>query len=304
MTDGEARLKAIIGQLPMTDAREDIDTESLVRRFPPLGGVSIDEVIIEGPAGRVPARRYAGPSAGSEGLVWVHGGAFITGSLDMPESHWVAMEIAARGVAVLALDYRKAVNGVHHPALSDDVLAGWMAASEILGLPIDRVHLGGASAGANLSAGVALRLRNSGNATPASLTLVYPVLHPVLPEASPEAADAVASLPHEARFLPDFTRAINVNYVGKSELLSDPVAFPANSDASALPRTLILNAEADDLRASGEAFAAQLTRAGVPVELEFEPTTRHGYLDHPGEAPALASIERIAAWLREDVSDD
>jgi len=300
MTDsvnhGEARLRALIDMMPMADPREDIDTVSLVRRFPHLSSVEIEEITIVGDAGSIPARRYRATSGGP-GFVWVHGGAFISGDLTMPESHWVSMELASRGVSVLALDYRKALHGVHHPALSDDVLAGWIAAPEVLGVPRGRIHLGGASAGANLSAGVAARLKADDAALPSSLVLIYPVLHSELPAPSAQAAAALATLPDEARFTPDFMRAINVNYVGNSQHLTDPIAFAAHGNLNGMPRTLIINAEADDLRASGEAFAPLLAAAGVPVTMLSEPGTRHGYLDLPGDAAAIASIDRITAWL-------
>jgi acetyl esterase/lipase len=261
--------------------------------------VAIEQLTIQGGSAPVPARVYRGKSNERAGLVWVHGGAFISGDLDMPESHWVAMELAARGIPVLALDYRKAIAGVHHPALSDDVLTGWTAASEFLDLPFDRLHLGGASAGGNLSAGVAVRLRDESAPRPASLVLVYPVLHPLLPKAGPDAARAAAALPVEARFSPAFTRAINVNYAGGVENLGDTIAFPANGDLRDLPRTLIMNAEGDDLRASGEAFGHQLADAGVQVTVDFEPGTSHGYLNLPGEPAALSTIDRLAGWLTE-----
>jgi acetyl esterase/lipase len=89
--------------------------------------------------------------------------------------------------------------------------------------------------------------------------------------------------------------------VGGAAHLADPIAFVANSaDVAGFPATLILNAEGDDLRASGEAFGQQLADAGVPVLVEFEPGTMHGYLDHPGVPAAIASIDRIVTWLGVD----
>ena len=72
---------------------------------------------------RVYRHETAVPTA--RALVWVHGGAFIGGSLDMPESDWVARELAARGIPVVAVDYAKCLGEVHYPVPSDDVLAAW-----------------------------------------------------------------------------------------------------------------------------------------------------------------------------------
>lgn len=70
-----------------------------------------------------------------------------------------------------------------------------------------------------------------------------------------------------------------------------------------LPPTIIINADTDDLRASGEQFAEQLTAAGVRVTLTLQPGTLHGYLNRPEEsdrarADARATIDRFVAEMR------
>jgi acetyl esterase/lipase len=298
--DGAAQFAQLLAVLPMNDPRSDIDTDSLRSRFPEIDAVSVLDVEIAGPHGPIPARRYTGNSTSTDGpgLVWVHGGAFVSGSLDMAESHWVGMELASRGIPVLALDYQKALSGVRHPVLSDEVLAGWAEAEDLLGIPSRNLHLGGASAGANLSAGVVVRLIDEGAQLPASVLLIYPVLHSTVPPASPAATAALEALAPEMRFSPEFMRAVNLNYVGEVSGLVDPVAFPAAGDLTGFPPTLVLNAEADDLRPSGEAFAEQLAATGTSVVADFEPGTVHGYLDHPGLPAAVSSLDRIAEWLR------
>ena len=295
---GEVRFRELIEMLE-ENARARSAAEPLGIHFPRLSDVEVQDLVVDGPHGPIAGRTYHGAAGRGVGLVWVHGGAFVAGDLDMYEAHWVSLELAARGIAVLSLDHQKALDGVHHPVLSDEVLAGWLAAADdgLLGVPIENLHLGGASAGANLSAGVALRLRDGGGRPPSSLVLVYPVFHAVLPQAGRDAAEAANALPPELRFHPDFMRAVNLNYVGDSAMLDDPVAFPANGHPAGLPPVYILNAEADDLRSSGEAFAGQLEAAGVAVRLEFEPQTVHGYLDDPELPAAIKSIDRIAGWL-------
>jgi acetyl esterase len=280
------------------DPRPDVDTESLVRRFPHLAGVSTVDRVVDGPHGSVPIRVYRDAAAVSTGraLVWVHGGAFIGGTLDMPESNWVARELAARGIPVVSVDYAKCLGDVHYPVPSDDVLAAWRhvrdAAAELVGVPADSLALGGASAGGTLTSSAVVRLRDAGEPLPAGLVLVFPVVHPN----GPEASDAIdLSSPHGQ---------LAMNYAGSTEALTDPQAFAGVGDGLRFPPTLVVVCEHDDLRPSGEAFAATLAAAGVDAELRVEADAGHGHIDRPGDAGALRTIAPIAEWLGCDVRHD
>jgi len=271
------------------DPRPDIDTESLKRRFPRLANVETRDVAIDGGARAVPARLYTDASAEASGraLVWVHGGAFIGGHLDMPESNWVALELAARGIPVLAVDYVKCLGDVHFPAPSGDVLAAWrhaVAHADEL-FAADTVHLGGASAGGNLTAGVVARLRDAGDRVPDGLVLVYPVVHPNGPEAS---AELDPDSPHGG---------LALNFAGSVEALGDPHAFAALGSVDGFPPTFVLVCESDDLRPSGEAFARQLDAAGIGVALRLEAGADHGHINEPADPTALPTIEAIVRWI-------
>lgn len=273
------------------DPRDDVDTASLVRRFPRLGEVVTTELIVEGKHGSVPVRAYLDPKAtpSGRGLVWVHGGAFIGGTLDMPESNWVALELAARGIPVLAVDYTKCLRDVNYPVPSDDVLAAWAFALEaserLLGVEPHQLALGGASAGGALTAGAVTRLRDAGKTLPAALVLVYPVLHPNGPAASAGLdTDSPAGL-------------LSLNYAGSVEALADPHVFAGLGDGHEFPSTLIVVCESDDLRASGESFAVALLAAGRRVTLYTESGAGHGHIDHPGDEGALKTLDAITHWL-------
>jgi acetyl esterase/lipase len=231
-------------------------------------------------------------------LVWAHGGGFVAGDLDMAEAHWVALMIAARGVPVLSIDYRKCLRGVKFPVPSDDVLAAWRWATANaagLGTTPARLHLGGASAGANLTAGVTKRLRDGEGPVPRSLILIYPLVHQDLPRLSNELAGKVAENP--SIFTRETVREINLHFVGSEAGLADPYAFAANGDVSGQPPIYVLNSDVDTLRASGEAYAAALREAGVEVVVEYEPGTVHGHLNEPDRPGGASSIDKMVAWI-------
>ncbi len=261
--------------------------------------ITIDHIVIPGPHGDVRLRTYQPAAPSGQALLWIHGGGFVLGDLDMPEADTVSRELAASGITVASVDYRLAVGGVRFPVPGDDVDAAWRWASAgaALGVPARHWHLGGASAGANLAAAEALRARDTGLPAAASVVLVYPVLHDLLPAPSAGLARQLAQLPAEARFPLERCRELNLNYVGDPALLSHPYAFPAHGDPSGLPPTLIVNAEVDDLRPSGEAFAAQLARAGVDMAVVREPASWHGYLNDFSKPAAARTVARIADWV-------
>ncbi|MFN3866578.1 MAG: alpha/beta hydrolase [Demequina sp.] len=290
-----------LGSGNAADARPGIDTASLVARFPELASVSVDDLELTGPQAPVPARRYLAPHPRA-GLVWVHGGGFVAGDLDMPESHWVSLALAAAGISVVALDYRKALNGVRYPTPLDDVLAGWREVRRRtgeLGLPDAPLFFGGASAGASLAAGATVRLRASGQSSdlPAGLVLIYPLLHPTPPAPDKALAGALAALPPESRIPPGFARRLNENLFGPTPNATDPAAYPALAALEGFPPLLVVNADSDDLRPSGEDFAVLAQRAGVPAEVACETGTVHGYLDHPGSPGAVRTLARIGRWV-------
>lgn len=251
-----------------------------------------------GPHGPVPLRVYRPRSARpcGAGLVWVHGGGFRAGDLDMAEADAVARELTARaGLVVVTVGYRLAVDGVHYPVPNDDVLAGWSWAAgdgAPLGLSPQRLALGGASAGASLAAGTALRLRDERGHVPAKLVLAYPTLHRELPASVVPLPADMAGIPPILRFPPETMAAMNDNYLGDGR--REPYAFPGSADLAGLPPTLVLTAEYDDLRASADRFAGDLWSAGGTVKSYCERGAPHGYLNIPGLAAWDRSLRTIA----------
>lgn len=275
------------------DPRTDIDTESLRRRFPSLGNVLMEDMEIQGSCGMLPLRSYQDPSAvpTGRGLVWAHGGAFLGGHLDMPEAHWVAMELAAAGTPVLSIDYAKCINGVHFPAPSDDVLKIWEAATansmHWLGLESARLILGGASAGATLVAGVVQRLVDMRRPAPEGLVLVYPALHP--DSSSPD-------IPFDPETK---VGELALNYAGSAENLTNPQVFPGLGTGEGFPATLIVACEKDQFVPSAEQFHAALKKASVGCTLRIEPDSDHGHINQPGDPGAVRTIQAVSRWISE-----
>ena len=128
------------------------------------GDASVDvrELTIDGPEGAIAARAYV-PGSGDVGelvTVWFHGGGWVIGSVDTHDA--LCRDLAAAsGVPVVSVDYRLAPEHTF-PAAHDDAEAAvrWLVAHGLEGHPVRRIVLAGDSAGGNLAAATALRLRD------------------------------------------------------------------------------------------------------------------------------------------------
>jgi acetyl esterase len=266
--------------------------------------VKIEERMIDGPRGPIRIRLYglygpigAGPPR--RGLVWVHGGGWARGDLDMPEAHVVAAELAAdTGAVVASVDYRLAGEASRYPVPLDDVHAAWRWFTEStveLGTDPGRLAIGGCSAGANLATGAAARARDAAETTPSALLLAYPFLHFPVPASPDDLAVELMTLPGRLRFTADTVMSLVHGYLGR---LSDiPAhAMPGNGVIAGLPPAHIVLSEIDELRPSGELFAYQLRECGIPVTTMTAQGMLHGHLNLP-PADTLPEIRRSIDFL-------
>ncbi|WP_200952871.1 MULTISPECIES: alpha/beta hydrolase [unclassified Nocardioides] len=206
-------------------------------------------------------------------IVYLHGGGFVAGSLEVVDE--VAKDLAARtGAVVVAATYRRAPEH-RFPAAHDDALAAlrWVHhhIAELGGDP-DQIGLAGDSAGGNLAAATGLAASTA--AIPlAGLALVYPLVDAVLGTPSRQEFDRgyIIELDDLAWF--------GEQYVASPADISDN-RLALNSvpldDLAQLPPTLIVTNELDTLRDEAEHFAARLREAGTNVTLARSPGLAHG----------------------------
>lgn len=261
----------------------------------------------------IPVRVYSPAGEPWAELVWAHGGSFARGTLDWPEADWVSRSFAAAGIRVHSVDYVLASDTVHAPAPGNDVAAVLQSVAAESELPI---VIGGASAGGQLATLAALAqadLAATGDGRAAAvLILEYPTLHRVQRE-DPEIAALTAQLPEQRRFGADRIAEMYARYLGEGDATGSGSGSGSQESVVAgelpadrlqlLPPTVIVNADADDLRASGEEFAEQLAAAGVTVVEGVQPGTVHGYMNRPEESAqtrrdATETISRFVAELK------
>jgi acetyl esterase len=207
-------------------------------------------------------------------LVYYHGGGWVIGDLYTHDGLCRSLANAARCV-VASVDYRLAPEWKYPVAAEDSYAAlRWVAAHAIrLGLDPRRVAVGGDSAGGNLATVVSLMARDQGGPGLVQQVLIYPVTDNDLNTRSYIENAAGYLLTREGM------RWFWNHYLADSRQGLEPHASPLRAPSLAgLPSALVITAECDPLRDEGEAYAARLRDAGVPVTVTRYDGMFHGFV--------------------------
>jgi len=229
-------------------------------------------------------------------LLWIHGGGFVMGSIDGYDP--VARAVcAATGCLVVSVGYRLAPEH-RAPAQTDDVrtVAKWAETRvALLGGDPSRMVVAGDSAGGNLSAVLGQQLPGLFRLQ----VLLYPMTDLTLSHPSVEENAEGYLLTRNACKL--FVSA----YAGERADLKDPLLSPLFAEEAVLaaaPPALVITAELDPLRDEGEAYAARLQEAGVPVEHVRIPGMIHAFMAFRAMIPAAEDVlEMIGTAVRKAV---
>jgi acetyl esterase len=277
---------------------------------------------IPGPAGAIPLRIYTpatdaaagallvGPPAGPlPALIFFHGGAGVFCSID---THDGLCRILANesGCRVISVGYRLAPEN-KFPAAIDDACAAtaWVFAQcDGLGIDPGRIGVAGDSAGATLAAVVCHQARRTTGAGVTGVgvkglaialqVLICPVMDPGLDSPSRRAFS-------QGYFFDMATLDWALgHYLPAGMDLSDPRVSPLRADdLGALPPAYIHTAEFDPFRDEGEAYAAALKRARVPVAYTCHEGMIHHFYCMSGAIPnARGAIQGIGSAVREAFS--
>ena len=227
-------------------------------------------------------------------LVYFHGGGWVWGSVDTHDPAARALATAGE-VATVSVDYALSPEARFPQALEECAAVVRHVAREGAAWGIDpsRILLGGDSAGGNLALATALLLRETGGPKLAGVVVGYPVCDSRLDTPSYQAFGTGYGLTREKMA---FYWSV---YVPHDADRAHPLAAPLRADLTGLPPVLVLLAELDVLRSEGEALAAKLREAAVPVEMEIFPGVVHGFLRATeGVAKARDAMAKAGAWVR------
>jgi acetyl esterase len=233
-------------------------------------------------------------------LLYAHGGGWKLFDLDTHDR--LMREYAARAeVVVVGIDYARAPEARFPVALEQMIgVIRWLGErGHFLGIDVERIAVGGDSAGANLALSSALGLRDQGlpHAVRA-LVLNYGAFDTAMTSDSYQCfgnGEYLLASAEMAGFWNDYLRS--------PADAANPYACPALAELVGLPPTFLAVADLDILRDENVAIAEKLRHAGVDVQCTVYPGTVHGFI----EAVAVASITAVALddaarWLQASLS--
>jgi acetyl esterase/lipase len=251
-------------QLPVEEGRATLDSIQSGPVTRP--DVDLEDLVLSiGPTRSLPVRilRPVGTTTAVPVLLYVHGAGWVFGS---PTSHdRLVRELAAgAGIAVAFPHYDRAPEAPYPRALEQcHALAVWLTEHGAEhGLDASRMAIGGDSAGGNLAIATTIVAKRRGGPMFAAQLLFYPVTDAGFDTGSYRDFAEGYFLRRDGmqwfwdQYVPDHGQRAEIT-------VSPRRATP--EDLAGLPPALIITAEADVLRDEGEAYAAQLRSAGVPV---------------------------------------
>ena len=269
----------------------------------------VQERSFAGPAGPVALRLYWPKNApvGEDGLpviLYIHGGGWVIADLDVYDASPRALANAA-GAIVVSTHYRQGPED-RFPAAHEDTFAAYRWVLEhaaSFGGDGRRFALVGESAGGNMAANIAIQAKELGLLAPLHQVLVYPVANndmdsPSYVEnanAKPLGKAAMGWFVQHAFNSPDETADPRIS------LLKQPAL-------SGLPEATVILAQIDPLRSEGEAYAQQLSDAGVSVLVKEYTGVTHEFfgmgavLEEAREAQQLVGERLRQAFGTQDAS--
>ena len=281
--------RKVVEEVQSTEVdKPEVDENWVAVSGGPKGSVAVRIVRPEGATGPLPA------------ILYIHGAGWVFGSA---HTHDRLVRELARGAqaAVVFPEYSLSPEARYPDALEESyAVARWVTSQGAeCGLDPTRLAVAGDSVGGNMGAALTLLAKERGDVSFVQQVLFYPV------------TDASFDTNSYHQFAEGFflrrdaMRWFWDQYTADEEQRAEITASPLRATGqqlAGLPPALVITAEADVLRDEGEAYAAKLRAAGVPVT-----ATRYGGAIHDfvmldalsSTHAARAAIAQAVAMLRQ-----
>jgi len=228
---------------------------------------AIDEewISVPSPAGDVRVRLIKPP--GTAGMlpviVYMHGGGWILGNASTHDRLVRELAVGA-GAALAFVEYPNAPEAQYPTQIEQGyAVAQWITRNGASkGLDASRMAVAGESVGGNMTAALALMAKQRGDVKFVQQSMYYPVTDGAMNTATYDRFATGYYLTRKG--MEWFWDAYAPNARQRHEITASPNQA-SEDQVAGLPPTYLCVDEADVLRDEGEAYAAKLRSAGVPV---------------------------------------
>lgn len=227
-------------------------------------------------------------------LVFYHGGGYVLSNVEQYDT--VAQQLCFHsGCVVFSVDYTLApahkISQIHEQGFQ---AYQWIRErADEFRIDLQRVAMGGDSAGGNLTIAVVLACERANYPMPAFQLLIYP------------SVDLAMSFPSIDEFAEGyFLTKPNMNwfrnhYLSSAEQANDPSLKFLEHDLEGMPPAYLMTAGFDPLRDEGKAFFDKMVEQGVDVEHECYTDMIHGFISFSGGiAAGMACLEDMGLRVR------
>ena len=275
----------------------------------PVDKLPIDEERITAPAAVGDARVRIIKPQGAQGtlpvIVYMHGGGWALGNAATHDR--LVRELAVGANAALAFVESPNSPEARYPLAIEQgyATAQWIVREGVSkGLDADRMAVAGESVGGDMTAALTLMAKERGDVEFVHAGMYYPVTDAAM---DTQSYDQFATGYYLSRELMEwFWDAYVADPNQRSEITASPNQATVEQ-LKGLPPTLLIVDEADVLRDEGEAYAAKLRLAGVPVTTVRYDGTVHDFmlLNSLSQSNATrAAIAQATAFLRASFGTD
>ncbi|MFK0239055.1 alpha/beta hydrolase [Streptomyces vinaceus] len=255
-----------------------------------------------GPTGEVRTRivRPRGATGILPVVLYIHGAGWVFGDARTHDRLVRELAIGAHA-AVVFPDYDRSPEARYPVAIEQNyAVARWITTEGATrNLDPARIAVAGDSVGGNMSAALTLMAKERGDVRLAAQVLFYPVTDASFDTASyGQFAEGYFLRRDAMRW---FWDQYTADEAERGRITASPLRA-TTEELTGLPPALVITAEADVLRDEGEAYAARLREAGVPVTALRALGTIHDFvmLDALRDTHAARTAVRLAAdTLRE-----
>jgi len=208
-------------------------------------------------------------------LLWFHGGGYVMGRPNGDDT-LCGKFVESAGCVVISPDYRLAPE-YPYPAALEDCYATlvWIASGKFeLNVDVERIAIGGGSAGGGLTAALALLTRDRVGPSICFEMPLYPMIDDRNITLSSYEVTDKSAVWHRSNNLVAWEMYLGDHTHGDVS----PYAAPSRAtDLVGLPPTYICVGQLDLFRDEAIDFAAHLAQAGVDVELHVYPGCFHAF---------------------------